>query len=64
MKKNVTKKLRQAFKTWCAKKNETFTRALGCGEDEFTNGEVLKAHIGLAVGIPAMYLLTALTESL
>lgn len=58
------KKLRNRYKNWSSKTNHFFTDKLGCGEDKFTNGEVLKAHIGLAVAIPSMYLITALIESL
>lgn len=58
------KALHKNFKNWCGKENKFFTTKLGCGEDTFTNGEVLAAHIGLAVAIPVMTLLTSFIENL
>ena len=58
------KELHKNFKNWCGKENKFFTAKLGCGEDTFTNGEVLAAHIGLAVAIPVSTLLTSFIENL
>lgn len=58
------KELHKNFKNWCGKENKFFTTKLGCGEDTFTNGEVLATHIGLAVAIPVMTLLNSFIENL
>ena len=58
------KALHKNSKNWCGKENKFFTTKLGCGEDTFTNGEVLAAHIGLAVAIPVATLLTSFIENL
>ena len=68
---NKTKQARQAlkrlhknFKNWCGKENNFFTNKLGCGEDTFTNGEVLAVHIGMAVAFPVITILTSFIENL
>ena len=56
------KALHKNFKNWCGKENVFFTTKLG--EETFTNGEVLAAHIGLAVAIPVATILTSFIENL
>lgn len=58
------KALHKNFKNWCGKENKFFTTKLGCGEDTFTNGEVLAAHMILILFIPAIFAAQALIESL
>lgn len=51
-------------KSWLRKENRFFTKNLGCGEDTFTNGEVLAVHIGMAVAFPVITILTSFIENL
>lgn len=55
--------LHKKFKNWCGKENRLFTDYLGDG-DTFTNGEVLAAHIGMAVGLPVIFIVTSFIENL
>ncbi len=55
--------MKKRFATWCAKKNRFFSDKLGDG-DQFTNGEVLAAHMILILFIPAIFAAQALIESL
>lgn len=62
--RQTLKTLHENFKNWCGKENKFFTTKLGCGEDTFTNGEVLAAHIGMAVAFPMITILTSFIENL
>lgn len=55
--------LHKRFKNWCGKENKLFTAYLGDG-DTFTNGEVLAAHVGIAVGLPVIFIVTSFIEQL
>lgn len=55
--------MKKRFATWCAKENRFFTDKLGDG-DQFTNGEVLAAHVGMAVGLPVIFIVTSFIEQL
>lgn len=62
--RQALKRLHENFKNWCGKENKFFTTKLGCGEDTFTNGEVLAAHMGMAVAFPMITILTSFIENL
>lgn len=57
------KALHKKFNNWCGKENRLFTAYLGDG-DTFTNGEVLAAHVGMAVGLPVIFIVTSFIENL
>lgn len=61
--RQALKRLHENFKNWCGKENKLFTAYLGDG-DTFTNGEVLAAHVGMAVGLPVIFIVTSFIENL
>lgn len=54
--------MKKKFIKWCSKKNVFFTDNIGDG-DQFTNGEVLAAHIGTIVFLTAIFAAQALIQT-